>query len=261
MKRQNALGFTLIEMLVVISIIGILAALLLPAMHKSREKAKMIQCTVNLQNLGIGVATYTTKHEGQFPKLTQDGYSQLTDSHGKRLLPVEAICRYIAGDLPVDDSWLSLNHPVDKVAICPSYPRQLLDRNSTDFNPCAYSWNRHVDGDGSVLVVEMLAPRPGSGQAFCCMRSEGNATTPSELCTIMDSADTGAQYQRYFSWTNIPVTVDEEGDLPNRHNEGATLLFADGHVEWQANKWLRDKAHARQWVIPASSNSGAWTTP
>jgi len=251
-------AFTLIEMLVVIAIIGTLAALLLPALGKAREKARTAQCQANLHNLGLGLADYASRHETTFPKLTPDGHSQFTDSHGNYLLPVEAIVRNIAGDIPVQDSWMSLNRAVDKVAVCPNYAKELLDKNNSNFNPNTYSYNRHVDGDASVSSMDFQARGP-SGMQNCIIRMEGNVTSPTELCVMMDSADTGTQYQPTFAWKNVPPNVNEAGSLPNRHTDGANLVFADGHVEWKLNKWLRDPNNTRVWVTPGKE--AAWTTP
>lgn len=60
-------GFTLVELLVVISIIALLVALLLPALQEAREVAKQIHCVSNIRQLGLAVHTYAQDHADYIP--------------------------------------------------------------------------------------------------------------------------------------------------------------------------------------------------
>jgi prepilin-type N-terminal cleavage/methylation domain-containing protein/prepilin-type processing-associated H-X9-DG protein len=71
MRQQLKRGFTLIELLVVIAIIGLIIALLLPAIHAARESARRIECQAHLKQVGLSMLQYLDLHKDTFPDVAQ----------------------------------------------------------------------------------------------------------------------------------------------------------------------------------------------
>lgn len=100
---DGAGAFTLIELLVVIGIIGLLAALVSPAIQRALLQAKRVQCASNLRQLGLAIHAYAHDHDGLLPPTTH--------STGGR----------------AEGAWLDVLRPylrnAQDVLICPADPR------------------------------------------------------------------------------------------------------------------------------------------
>ncbi|HYR58723.1 MAG TPA: type II secretion system protein, partial [Chthoniobacteraceae bacterium] len=116
MRRVAAAGFTLVELLVVVAIIAVLAALLVPAFNRVVASGRATACISNLRQLGIGLTAYLTEHDNTMPTL-KTARENLSD------------------DVPVIDNTLD-KYVVNKVVFACPADAKLAAKSGT-----SYVWN------------------------------------------------------------------------------------------------------------------------
>jgi prepilin-type N-terminal cleavage/methylation domain-containing protein/prepilin-type processing-associated H-X9-DG protein len=242
-------AFTLIELLVVMAIIGILMAMLLPALTRSKMAAQKLACLDNLKELQICWHLYAGDNDDFLVPnnsvVTFDsssisrGVSWCLDQNAREELTPSNI---VNGLLFQYNSQLGIYH-------CPSDQSTLETADGQklpDLRWRSYNMSQSVNGWPD-FNPDLYAWLP-AWKKFTQIRHP----TPTELFVFIDEHEDCILDAQFG---NPPVGSWNDGfwwDLPaNRHNQGANLSFADGHVEhW---KWKVPKIFYvyDQWVPPA----------
>ncbi len=116
MRKSDGNGFTIVELLVVIAIIGLLVAMLMPAINSAREAARRTQCVNNLKQIGIAVSSF----HGAHGKLPPARYRDDFPSWAVLILPfLEGSSEFAQWDIKF--SYYSRRNEAARVATIPSY--------------------------------------------------------------------------------------------------------------------------------------------
>lgn len=212
-------AFTLVELLVVISIIGMLMALLLPAIHSAKEQARRMECANNQKQLALALISYETAH-GSYP-----GYRDSLSTNNNTVVPVNWTIPLLA----------NLDRP-DLARVW----KTLLSAQVSNTGNVTYTW-----GQGNPLVYlkffvcpsDPQSPQPsGSSQPLSYVVNAGMQDVPAVAAGNgsagypADWPDNGVFVSRWESAANTPK-VQVGNDLISRGDGVTNTLLLAENVE------------------------------
>src|SRR5689334_4119684 len=112
--RPPAPAFTLVELLVVVAIIAILAAMLLPAMARAKQKAQTSNCISNLKQAGVALEMYAQDHDETLPGPVWVGARASYDQDSNTEI-IFYLANYLGNPAPGPESHIA------EVFVCPGY--------------------------------------------------------------------------------------------------------------------------------------------
>ena len=250
-KKIPVAAFTLIELLVVIAIIAILAAFLLPALSRAKDRARTIDCESNLKQLATCVHLYSVDFNdslvpnnsvaflsslGATASVDTKGISWCLDGiNGPAYTQIDP-SNIVNGLLFQYNTSVAIYHcPADQSTLETPGGQPLPQLRWRSYN-MSQSVNGYPNFVPSGLNSSELALFSGipSWKKFTLIHHP----IPSELFVFIDENEETIYDGQFGNPLDPPIAYSVPGqwwDMPaNRHNQGGCLSFADGHVErWQ----------------------------
>jgi prepilin-type N-terminal cleavage/methylation domain-containing protein/prepilin-type processing-associated H-X9-DG protein len=234
-------GFTLVELLVVIALIGILSALLLPALNKAKGRAQAIGCLSNTRQLGYAWALYTDDNGGLLPYNLGGNAARTTVAQHTNLNWVNNIMTWELDSDNTNTATITeaslgpyMNRSVNTYR-CPSDHVLSLIQRQAGFTARirSYSMNAMVGNAGELSATGVNQNNPGYVQFF----NQSSIPHPAEIFVFLDEHPDSIN-DGYF--LNL-AAKREWVDLPASYHDGAAAFsFADGH------------SALRRWVVSST---------